>query len=64
MNTITPKCSIYNVSFEKLFPVIPGDSLGYLSLRRVVEFKLSIDLVTSMIRGKWVYKVWSVITSE
>ena len=55
MNTITPKCSIYNVSFENLFPVIPGDSLGYLSLRRVrrvVEFKLSIDLVTSMIRGK------------
>ena len=52
MNTITPKCSIYNVSFENLYPVIPGDSLGYLALRRVVEFKLSIDLVTSMIRGK------------
>ena len=27
--SLTPKCSIYNVSFENLFPVILGDSLGY-----------------------------------
>lgn len=30
MHTDTPKCSIYKVSIENLFPVIPGDSPGLL----------------------------------